>query len=104
MLKFIANILKSNVRSTDSVFRWGGEEFIVVIQSVTQPSLQELADKLRAIVQQSILDRGLHCVAVTISIGATLVQDDDTLDSLVARADQLMYQSKAAGRNCVTFG
>jgi len=41
---------------------------------------------------------------VTISLGATLVRNDDTMESMVKRADTLMYRSKAAGRNCLTTG
>ena len=104
VLKMVATTLKLNLRPSDAVFRWGGEEFIVIIQGVTQAVLLELANRLRALVQQSSLDHADERLSVTISAGATLVRDADSLAALVERADGLMYQSKAAGRNRVTFG
>ena len=104
VLKMVAATLKLNLRPSDAVVRWGGEEFIVIIQGVTQAVLLELANRLRALVQQSSLDHADERLSVTISAGATLVRDADSLAALVERADGLMYQSKAAGRNRVTFG
>ncbi len=103
VLKMVADTLKLNLRPSDTVVRWGGEEFIIIIQGVTQPVLLELANRLRALVQQSILDRNLQHISVTISVGATLVRDNDSLETLVERADGLMYQSKATGRNRITY-
>jgi diguanylate cyclase (GGDEF)-like protein/PAS domain S-box-containing protein len=103
VLKMVADTLKLNLRPSDTVVRWGGEEFIIIIQVVTQPVLLELANRLRALVQQSILDRNLQHISVTISVGATLVRDNDSLETLVERAAGLMYQSKATGRNRVTY-
>lgn len=47
---------------------------------------------------------GMCPLAATISIGATLVKDNDTIDSLIKRADTLLYESKTSGRNCLTVG
>ena len=103
VLKMVADTLRLNLRPSDSVIRWGGEEFIVIIQSVTQEVLVELTNRLRMLVQQSQLNHGPHHIKVTISGGATLIKDDDTLEALVERADALMYQSKTGGRNRITF-
>ena len=55
-------------------------------------------------IESSSVTAGDNNFGMTASFGATLVREGDTLDSLVKRADGLMYQSKLAGRNCVTLG
>lgn len=98
--KTITNLL----RRMDAVARWGGEEFVVILQNVNQEFLHRAAERLRIFIAQSFLMIGEDRLAVTASIGATLVQPDDTLESIVERADALMYASKQAGRNQVTSG
>lgn len=102
ILTMVAKTLASNVRSYDHVGRWGGDEFLVIIMNATGSKLQAIANTLRALVEQSFLSLGEDQLRVTISIGATLVQETDTVETLLHRADKLLYESKAAGRNCVT--
>lgn len=101
VLRMVARTLQNSVRSFDVVSRWGGEEYVAVIANVESEDLLTAAERSRALVEESGLpaDPGLH---VTISLGATLAQKDDTIDSLIKRADALMYRSKNAGRNRVT--
>jgi len=85
--------------------RWGGEEFIAIVYDTPDArALEEIASKLLALVGCSRLDLESQSLAVTISIGATLLRTDDTSESFVKRGDQLLYQSKQAGRNRVTIG
>lgn len=105
VLCMVAKTLRHALRATDSVGRWGSEEFIAIVYGVEdQASLMAAADKVRAQVQHSRLDVDGQGLAVTVSVGGTLLLPDDTPESLVARADALMYQSKQAGRNRVTIG
>jgi GGDEF domain-containing protein len=67
-------------------------------------ALQAAAEKVRTLVEHSRLDMNGQGLAVTVSIGGTLLCPDDTPELLVQRADRLMYCSKQAGRNCVTIG
>lgn len=103
-LRMVANTLLNNLRSYDVAGRWGGEEFIVVALHVNDRQLCAIAEKLRVLVARSFLHMGSTTIELTVSIGATLAERDDTPDGLVKRADRLMYRSKAAGRNCVTVG
>jgi diguanylate cyclase (GGDEF)-like protein/PAS domain S-box-containing protein len=105
VLRMIAQTLRANIRETDSMGRWGGEEFLVILHDVDNDSLLKIAEKLLNLVRNSNLtipDKGT--LSATISIGGTLVRENDTIVSVVDRADRLMYQSKANGRNRITLG
>ena len=101
VLKMVAKTLQNSVRSFDTVSRWGGEEYVAVIAHVEGDELVATANRCRALVEQSNLPAAAP-ISVTISLGATLARQDDTVASLLKRADGLMYKSKAAGRNTVT--
>ncbi len=105
VLRMVANSLMLNLRATDTVGRWGGEEFLVILHDVqTVEALEQIAAKLSTLVACSRLDLDDQSLCVTISVGATLLRPGDTPEIFVRRADQLMYQSKQAGRNRVTIG
>ena len=105
VLRMIAQTLRANIRDTDTMGRWGGEEFVVILQDVDTESLLKIGEKLLNLVRESHLTLpDKRILSATISIGGTLVRKNDTIDSIVDRADRLMYQSKANGRNRVTIG
>jgi len=103
VLRMISRTIRYALRATDVVGRWGGEEFIAILYDMqNMDALNIPAEKIRALVEHSLLDVNGSRLSVTISIGGTLLHADDTAESLVQRADELMYQSKQAGRNRVT--
>jgi len=105
VLRMVAATVRHNVREFDTVGRWGGEEFVVLLSDVpTVVELQPIAEKLRMLVAHSRLDLPAAHLSVTISVGATLFRPADTPESAVRRADQLMYRSKRAGGNRVSVG
>ena len=63
-----------------------------------------MANRLRSLVEKSFIMHENNKLHVTISIGATLVKNEDTIDSIIKRADMLLYESKSAGRNRLTMG
>jgi diguanylate cyclase (GGDEF)-like protein/PAS domain S-box-containing protein len=103
-LKMVAQTLLKNCRSFDLVGRWGGKEFLCVISKVKDSDqIMIIAERLRALVESawvSLPDYSLH---VTISLGVTLARLPDTPETLIQRADDLMYRSKTAGRNLSTY-
>jgi len=103
VLIMVSNTFIKNVRASDIVGRWGGEEFLAIIPNINEEQLLFTANKLRVLVEQSgfSLDSGI--VQVTVSIGATLAQPKDTTETLLERADKLLYYSKATGRNRVSI-
>jgi diguanylate cyclase (GGDEF)-like protein/PAS domain S-box-containing protein len=102
VLKFVANTFTANARPFDLYGRWGGEEFIGIIHNIKTKGLELIGNRLRKLIENSYIIRENKKLYVTISIGATLINNDDTIDSLIKRADTLLYKSKAAGRNCLT--
>lgn len=104
VLKVIASTFKSNVRITDLIGRWGGEEFISAFSCADEEGLLKFADKLRSLTEQTFVEKDGQLLKVTISIGATLFTPEDTIESVVKRADELLFQSKKNGRNRVTIG
>ena len=104
VLQMVANTLRSNLRNTDFIGRWGGDEFIAIVSQVDEALSLALANKLRVLVEKSHITMDTSAlVRVTVSIGATLARIDDTIESLLKRADQLLYQSKTGGRNRVSL-
>jgi diguanylate cyclase (GGDEF)-like protein/PAS domain S-box-containing protein len=104
VLKSVAGTFVANGRPFDLFGRWGGEEFIGIIRNIHAEDLKRMGNRLRSLIEKSyILHKG-EKLNVTISIGATLVKQDDTIDSLIIRADAFLYRSKAKGRNCLTMG
>jgi len=99
VLQAVASNLTEHLRNTDICGRWGGEEFVVLLQNINNAnSLTHIAEKLRAMIASSAIFINNQKVSVTVSIGGTLVHQRDTLDSLIEHADGLMYQSKQAGK------
>jgi diguanylate cyclase (GGDEF)-like protein/PAS domain S-box-containing protein len=104
VLKMVAQTLLKNCRSFDLVARWGGEEFFCVLAKLTGPDhIISIAERLRFLVESSWLSLEDRSLQATISLGVTLAKIQDTPETLIQRADGLMYQSKAAGRNCLTY-
>lgn len=103
-LKVVAKTFMNNLREEDFVGRWGGEEFIILIANVDNKALYAIADKLRGLIEHSVISLPNKELTVSISIGATIAKREDDIEILVKRADNLMYVSKSEGRNTVTIG
>lgn len=104
VLKMVAKTLASNIRSFDCVSRWGGDEFVVMLVHVDTDALLSSTEKLCTLVKKSAFSEHDEEIRVTVSAGATLIRDSDTPDTLLQRADALMYRSKKDGRDRVTIG
>lgn len=100
VLMEVAFILKNNLRKTDVVGRWGGEEFIVVCPETGLFNATHLAEKLRSKIEHhqfSDVEK-----TITASFGVSAYRVDDTVESLIKRVDGALYCSKRNNRNCVT--
>ena len=102
VLKAVTRTIAANTRPFDLFGRWGGEEFLGIVRNVQLPELSALGERLRALIQESYLIHEDVELQVTVSIGAAAVQVGDSPNSLLDRADRLMYHSKSAGRNRLT--
>ena len=103
VLKAVAKTLSGNLRASDIVCRWGGDEFLVILPSIDLQSLSQIAEKVLRIIEKSRVTIGSgedqQIVRVTSSIGGTVARPDDSVESLLKRADSLMYASKRSGAN-----
>ena len=99
-LKEIANLLTGHLRSTDKAVRWGGEEFIIIYLDTDKEKVLQLSETLR----QEIEHHPFETIGeTTASFGATLWMQDDTIDTIIKRADRALYKAKSNGRNRVEF-
>ena len=97
----LARILQQQVRQSDKVFRFGGEEFVILIPGVDHKKLTLIAEKLRSKVDCDLLDPDGN--SVTTSIGGAILRSDESSDEWFNRADTALYAAKDAGRNCVVI-
>jgi diguanylate cyclase (GGDEF)-like protein len=104
VLKSLAKILGNNVRRSDFVVRWGGEEFIVLLIDSDINQAQVIAEQLRSNVANSSVLSSFNQKEVTISLGVTEVTDKDTIDTVLKRADDALYTAKSKGKNCIVSG
>jgi 2'-5' RNA ligase len=102
ILVLVARTLQANCRSLDTVARWGGEEFAVLIANVREAELLRVAEKLRAMVESSGLRESASAPArVTVSIGCAMAHANEPAANLMKRADEMLYAAKRGGRNRV---
>jgi diguanylate cyclase (GGDEF)-like protein/PAS domain S-box-containing protein len=101
VLTMISRTLTGVIREPDtSLYRWGGEEFLVIASNCDAAKLYWIAERIRVMVATSVLPHDSGIVNVTISAGGTVALPDDSSDSVVGRADGFLYQAKHAGKNC----
>jgi diguanylate cyclase (GGDEF)-like protein len=98
VLKTVAKMLTDNFRASDRVFRYGGEEFVVVINDTDFDKAMNLAQRLRQTIEKKVF---FDTENITISAGVTLYEYGEDIDAFVNRADMAMYAAKKAGRNNV---
>lgn len=102
ILKNISQSLKKCIKNDSLIGRLGGEEFIGVYTINYPDDLTAIGEQFRQLVANTDILRGKELLKVTISVGVTTAKENDTCESIINRADELMYQSKKNGRNCVT--
>jgi diguanylate cyclase (GGDEF)-like protein len=101
VIRRVADAAARTLRASDMICRWGGEELIVLARNCPLQDAARLAETLRStIAMEAILtpDDGSR---VTISVGVTEYAPGDTVDAILLRVDQALYEAKHAGRNCV---
>jgi diguanylate cyclase (GGDEF)-like protein len=99
-LVHLAGLLKSTLRGNDTLFRYGGEEFLLLLYGVSRKHAANVATRLLQAVRGTplILGDG-RVLSFTVSLGMSEVRPDDTLDDVIARADAALYAAKTEGRD-----
>ncbi len=99
----VGALLMSFLRTEDYVARYGGDEFVLLLKNDDLPSTIALCERIRsaAITQNFSAASDKERVAITFSMGLAVMQEGDTAESLIRRADEKVYEAKNAGRNCL---
>jgi diguanylate cyclase len=100
VLRGVARVLERNVRGSDIVARYGGEEFAIIFAQAGLGACKEAAERARAAVGEASFDFEGSALRVTASGGLAELQQDDRVETLIRRADEALYFSKEAGRDC----
>lgn len=94
----LAQLLKQTVRSSDIVSRWGGEEFVILCPKTDLAQTTIVAENIRQKIKTHVFS---HEIRLTVSFGLTSFQENDTLETIIFRADQALYNAKNSGRDIV---
>jgi diguanylate cyclase (GGDEF)-like protein len=104
LLRQLTRLVQAELRYTDVLARYGGDEFIVLLPETPPQGALEVAERIRDAVASVPLESDNRRISCTVSIGiASHPADGNSLDAVVARADRAMYQAKQSGRNRVAF-
>lgn len=104
MLIELAENFRREIRDSDFVGRWAGEEFVGIFETKSSEHLKVVTEKVRALVEQTRMEYKARTVNLTASIGATMACSGDNSKQLLERAISLMHVSKISGKNCATIG
>jgi len=103
-LASVAGWLMDSVRGSDAVFRFGGEEFVILLGDTDLQGAAVIAERIRADIESHALAYGMDVLNITASLGVSTLIGDDNIESIVKRADTAMYRAKQQGRNRVCLG
>lgn len=99
VLVHTANLLRTTLRTSDQVCRWGGEEFVALLPDITLDAAAEIAERIRVTVENTPCVYENHSIAYTISAGVYLCSENLPLEKHIQQVDNLLYQAKENGRN-----
>ena len=104
VLREVAKRITESVRSYDTVGRYGGEEFVVVLPNCGKAEIAQLAERIRLAISSVPILTDHAKIAVTVSVGATVAAAElRSINDILAAADEALYQAKEAGRDRVCF-
>ena len=104
VLKQMTQTILSIIRCEDCFIRWGGEEFVLVLNNITKTNAQKTANSIVDFIADMDFDANNNKFNITISIGGSmLLKTDKTYEDTLARADQALYHVKRNGKNKALF-
>ena len=103
VLKFTSNLLESFCSETDSVYRWGGEEFVMVMRDTDLDGAVRKAEEIRLKLMDSDIEADGNTIRCTISFGCGLFDPSKSIEENISRADEKLYTAKETGRNKVCW-
>jgi len=103
VLKAVATSIKNQLRNVDMVFRYGGEEFLILLSNTSREAAAMVGERLRFAVQKQEYLTDDHKIVLTVSLGCSTLLPGESADSLLRRADSALYVAKREGRNRLTM-
>ncbi|MGL5508974.1 MAG: sensor domain-containing diguanylate cyclase [Microcoleaceae cyanobacterium] len=103
VLKMVAKTVDNLLRGMDTITRWGGEEFLIIVSNINSQTLASVGERIRIFIEKSWLHLEAKELKVTVSIGGAIAQKNEANETLIHRADTQMYKSKENGKNCVSI-
>ncbi|MDU0458394.1 MAG: diguanylate cyclase [Geobacteraceae bacterium] len=102
----VARVISGLSRQSDAVFRYGGEEFLVLLTNTPLQSALIIAERMRKKVEEDTANLSDGALSITISCGAAQYCDNESVENFIGRADAALYRAKATGRNrvCTEIG
>ena len=102
-IKAVANTVSDCIRSSDMLFRFGGEEFLVLLSNTGKRGALMLAERIRHTIESRECKYGDFVLPVSASLGVSCYSTRDNSETLFKKADTALYRAKSDGRNCVRF-
>ncbi|MCK4379398.1 MAG: GGDEF domain-containing protein, partial [Deltaproteobacteria bacterium] len=103
ILKELSRLMAEKLRLQDSIGRWGGEEFLIMLPETGINGANFVAEKLRMAIQNHDFLYHEHQLSITVSLGISAYKDGMTIDSCLKKADDKLYRAKKQGRNRVAY-
>jgi diguanylate cyclase (GGDEF)-like protein len=101
VLREVAGRIRAALREFDTVGRYGGEEFVILLEDTSPHTAHQIAERVRVRIEAEPIRGAGHSLQITLSQGLAQYASGDTRDSLLKKADGAMYRAKDAGRNCI---
>jgi diguanylate cyclase (GGDEF)-like protein len=103
LIKALAQSAKESIRNSDQIFRFGGEEFVVILPETGARGVKRLAERIRRNIEAMESPFDGNTIKMTASLGVATLNSGEEENDFFSRADKALYQAKHAGRNCVRF-
>ena len=103
VLKHLTQCIHDCARDSDMLFRYGGEEFMLLLNNTSREGTVQLADRIRQTIEETVCFCDGKSISTTVSMGISELVENDNRDSFFKRADKALYQAKESGRNRVIF-
>jgi len=100
VLKQVAKILRKSLNEKDTIGRWGGEEFLIILKAKDKNEILAIADRIRKNIEIDIFD---HNLKITISLGISHINSINSINEWIQKCDEALYQAKNTGRNKIVF-